>query len=75
MQPRKFRVRVEGPLRLLGVETGDMRRTGSWRTTELSTYFGEGLVRIQSTSQKGTGRIIVNVEGFNKPFVKNIQIR
>ena len=75
MQPRRFRVRVEGPLRLLGVETGDMRRMESWRTTELPTYFGEGLVRVQLTSQKGTGRIIVTVEGFNKPIVETIQVK
>lgn len=74
IQPRRFSVRTEGPLRLLGVETGDMRRTGSWRTTELNTYFGEGLIRLQSTTQSGTGRVIVNVEGFDQPFVKKLTI-
>ena len=74
MQPRRFSVRTEGPLRLLGVETGDMRRTDSWRTTELNTYFGEGLIRLQSTTQSGTGRVIVDVEGFDQPFVKELTI-
>lgn len=72
MQPRKFRVEAEGPIRLLGVETGDMRRQESWRTTELTTYFGEGLIRLQSTSESGTGRIKVYVEGFEEPFVREI---
>ena len=75
MQPRRFRVEVEGPLRLLGVETGDMRRTESWRTTELDTYFGEGLVRVQSTLQTGKGRVVFHVDGFDKPFVKELTIK
>lgn len=74
MEPRKFRVEVEGNIRLLGVETGDMRREKSWRTTELNTYFGEGLIRIQSTTLPGTGRVKVFVEGFEKPFVKEIVV-
>ena len=75
MQPRRFSVETEGPIRLLGVETGDMRREGSWRTTSLNTYFGEGLVRLQSTPTPGTARLIVRVEGFDTPFVKEITIR
>ena len=74
MEPRHFRVEVEGPLRLLGVETGDLRREKSWRTTELDTYFGEGLIRVQSTSECGIARVIVYVEGFEKPFIKEIEI-
>ena len=75
MQPRKFRVEIEGPIRLLGVETGDMRRKESWRTTELETYFGEGLVRLQSTEKSGQARVKIYVEGFEKPFVKELTIR
>lgn len=75
MQPKKFRVEVEGPIRLLGVETGDMRRMESWRTTELKTYFGEGLVRLQSTTKPGIARVKVFVEGFDKLFVKEIVIK
>lgn len=75
MQPKKFRVETEGLIRLLGVETGDKRRMDSWRTTELSTYFGEGLIRVQSTEQTGTARLLVYVEGFDNPFVQTIQIR
>lgn len=74
MQPRRFSVSTEGPVRLLGVETGDMRRDGSWRTTEMQTYFGEGFVRLQSTDKTGTARLIVKVEGFDKPFVKEFKI-
>lgn len=74
MQPRRFSVTVDGPLRLLGVETGDMRRKDSWRTTALQTYFGEGLVRVQSTTEQGTGRIIINVEGFPQPFIKEVRV-
>ena len=75
MQPRKFRVEVEGPIRLLGVETGDMRRKESWRTTELDTYFGEGLVRLQSTEKSGKALVKIYVDGFEKPFVKELTIR
>lgn len=75
MQHKKFRVEVEGPVRLLGVETGDMRRKDSWRTTELPTYFGEGLVRLQSTMQTGKAKVIFHVEGFDKPFVKEVEVR
>lgn len=74
MQPRRFRVETEGPIRLLGVETGDMRRMDSWRTTELETYFGEGLVRLQSTTEKGTAKVAFHVEGFDEPFIKEIAI-
>lgn len=74
MQPRKFRVETEGPIRLLGVETGDMRRMKSWRTTELTTYFGEALVRLQSTNIPGTATVKVFVEGFNEPFVQKINV-
>lgn len=74
MQPRKFRVETEGPIRLLGVETGDMRRQESWRTTQLTTYFGEALVRVQSTTQSGTAKIKVYVEGFTTPFEQDIYI-
>lgn len=74
MEPRRFRVEVEGPLRLLGVETGDLRREESWRTTEMDTYFGEGLIRVQSTSECGLARVLVYVEGFLKPFVKEIAV-
>ena len=75
MQPKRFSVTTEGPIRLLGVETGDMRRQDSWSTTSLETYFGEGLIRLQSTPTKGTARVIVSVEGFPKPFVKELTIR
>ena len=75
MQPRKFRAEVEGPLRLLGVETGDMRRHESWRTTQLDTYFGEGLVRLQSTTDPGTARLKIYVEGFEQPFIKEFIVR
>ena len=75
MQPKRFSVTTEGPIRLLGVETGDMRRHGSWRTTSLETYFGEGLIRLQSTTVKGTARVIVSVEGFDKPFVKELTVK
>lgn len=75
MQPKRFSVTTEGPIRLLGVETGDMRREDSWRTTSLMTYFGEGLVRLQSTPERGTARVIVRVEGFDKPFVKELTVK
>lgn len=74
MQNRKFRVEAEGPVRLLSVETGDMRRQESWRTTELNTYFGEGLIRLQSATQSGTAKIKIFVEGFLNPFVQTIDI-
>lgn len=74
MQPRRFSVETEGPVRLLGVETGDMRRQGSWRTTSLPTYFGEGFIRLQSTTQPGKARVKISVEGFDKPFVQEITV-
>lgn len=74
MQPRRFSVKVEGPVRLMGVETGDMRRAESWRTTELSTYFGEGLIRLKSATGRGKAKVIVDVEGFAEPFVKEIEV-
>ncbi len=74
MEPRRFRVETEGPLRLLGVETGDLRREESWRTVELDTYFGEGMIRVQSTSEPGIARVIVHVEGFVTPFIKEIRV-
>lgn len=75
MEPRRFRVETEGPIRLLGVETGDMRRQESWRTTSLNTYFGEALIRLQSTSAVGSARLIVWVDGFDKPFTQEVVIK
>ena len=66
---------MEGPIRLLGVETGDMRRKESWRTTELNTYFGEGLVRLQSTEKRGKAIVKIHVDGFEKPFIKEFMIQ
>lgn len=75
MQPRRFRVETEGPIRLLGVETGDMRRKESWRTVELPTYFGEGLIRVQSTTEPGIAKVKVYVEGFEKTFVLELRVK
>ena len=69
MESRRFKVETTGGIRLLGVETGDMRREQSWRTTSMKTYFGEGFIRIQSTAESNTGQVIVHVEGFNNPFI------
>lgn len=51
-----------------------MRRAESWRTTELSTYFGEGLIRLKSATGRGKAKVIVDVEGFAEPFVKEIEV-
>jgi beta-galactosidase len=63
MDPRKLTVSVEGSGRLLGLDNGDMRRKGSFRSSSLPSYFGTALVRLQAGREAGTLRLHVSMEG------------
>jgi beta-galactosidase len=63
MDPRRLTVTLEGPGRLLGLDNGDMRRSGSFRGATLPSYFGTALVRLQAGRERGTLRLHVRMEG------------
>jgi beta-galactosidase len=63
MDPRRLTVTLEGPGRLLGLDNGDMRRSGSFRGATLPSYFGTALVRLQAGRERGTLSLHVRMEG------------
>ena len=61
------KVRGEGLFRCL--DTGDLRREGSFAGNTIKTYFGKALIVVQSTPNAGEMEVEVTVEGFDKPFI------
>ena len=59
---RKLTVTVEGEGKLLGIDSGDLRREESFAGNQLKTYFGRALVTIQSTRKPGQIKVNVNIE-------------
>ena len=55
-------VEVVGPGRLLGLDTGDLRRN-SFTGNSIRTYFGRALITVQSSRSKGNIKVIVKVPG------------
>jgi len=72
---RRISVTVEGEGRFRCLDSGEMRRQGSFAGNVLDTYFGKALVIVQSTRKAGTMRVRVDVEGFDEPFYLNIQTK
>lgn len=58
-------VEVTGNGKFLGLDNGDLRRTGTFSGNKLSTYFGKALAIIQSG--RTAGEIIVNVSAEGLP--------
>ena len=71
---RSITVEVEGEGRFRGIDSGDLRRSVPFgdNQKQLSTYFGQALVRVQSTRRAGEIKVKLFVEGFAEPFVTTI---
>ncbi|MBP5302824.1 MAG: DUF4982 domain-containing protein, partial [Bacteroidales bacterium] len=65
---RKVTVSVVGDGRLLGLDSGDLRRQGSFAGNSLKTYFGRVQATVQATRKAGTMTVKVEVEGIGTPY-------
>ncbi len=65
---RMVTVSVEGDGRLLGLDSGDLRRQGSFAGNSLKTYFGRVQATVQSTRKAGAMTVKVEVEGVATPY-------
>lgn len=70
---RMITVSVEGEGRLRRVDSGDLRREGSFSGNSVKTYFGKALVVVQSTRKPGPIIVNVHVEGFDEPFTVTLK--
>ena len=68
-------VSVEGEGRLLGLDSGDLRRQGSFAGNSLKTYFGRVQATVQSTRKAGKIIVRVEVEGADKPYYVELETR
>ena len=62
---RLVTVTVEGPARLRGVDSGDLRRNVPFGTPALKTWQGRAQAVVQTTREAGTIRVRVHVDGFD----------
>ena len=70
---RKITVTVSGEGKFMGIESGDLRREGSFAGNELNTYFGKALVIVQSTRKKGTISVKIDADGIKGSSTVEIQ--
>jgi beta-galactosidase len=61
---RKITIEVQGDGKLLGLDTGDLRRS-SYYGNSIQTYFGKALAILQST--RNAGEILINVKADGIP--------
>jgi beta-galactosidase len=66
---RRVTVKVTGEGLFRCLDTGDLRREGSFAGNSIKTYFGKALIVVQSTRKVGEMQVEVEVEGFDKPFI------
>jgi beta-galactosidase len=66
---RRVTVKVTGEGVFRCLDTGDLRREGSFAGNSIKTYFGKALIVVQSTRKVGEMQVEVEVEGFDKPFI------
>jgi beta-galactosidase len=66
--------KVEGEGRLIGVDSGDLRRSESYQGPAHTTYWGKGLAVIQATRNSGTIRVTATAEDL-PPASLSIQSR
>lgn len=60
---RRVTVGVEGNGRLLGIDSGEMRREERFNSNTLPTYFGRAVIVVQAGRGKGEMRVKVEVDG------------
>jgi beta-galactosidase len=72
---RKLTVTVEGDGKFLGIDSGDLRREGSFAGNQLKTYFGRALVTVQSNRKSGQMKVNVTMEGSEEIYSVVISIQ
>jgi len=72
---RRITVTVQGEGRLRCVDSGDLRREGSFAGNSIETYFGKALIVVQSTRSQGDITVRIDVEGFDEPFTVPLTTR
>jgi len=60
---RLIHFKVEGPGRLIGVDSGDLRNHEPYQSNARTTYWGRALAIVQSTSRAGEIRVTAQAEG------------
>lgn len=73
-QEKNISVSVEGDIRLIGIDNGDMRNQNkdTYRVNPSISYFGHAMIYVQSLPKSGAGRVKVSVEGIEAPYVIEI---
>lgn len=69
MDPRMITAQVDGPGRLLSIESGDFGRS-TFTGNSVRSYFGSVLLRVQSTHQPGTIRVKISADGIEPRYVE-----
>ena len=70
---REVTVSVVGDGRLLGLDSGDLRRQGSFAGNSLKTYFGRVQATVQATRMAGTITVKVEIEGIETPYYVEVK--
>ncbi len=70
---RTLTVTLEGEGKLLGIDSGDLRRDISFSGNTLKTYFGNALAIVQSTRKPGKMYLKVKAEGMDKTYTIEIE--
>ena len=60
---RQVKVTVEGNGRLMGIDSGEMRRKERFSSNTLPTYFGRAQIVVQAGRMRGQLKVKVEVEG------------
>lgn len=72
---RRIRGSVEGPARLMGLLSNDLRRTRPFTDTEDVTHLGRAFAVVQTTGQPGHIRLRLEVEGMEEPVLVDMDAR
>ena len=70
---RELTVSVEGQGRLMGIDSGDLRRTEALSSNSIKSYFGKALIVVQSNREPGTLKVKVKVDGSDKIYSVEIK--
>lgn len=69
----KISGKIEGEGKLIGLINNDLRRTTPFTSTEDITHFGHAFAVVQTTRKPGKIRLTLTVEGFDTPYVLEME--
>lgn len=72
---RMIKVTVEGEGRLLGVDSGDLRKEITFAGNTVKTYWGRAQAIVQSTRKAGTIRVCIEADGLPQPYFVCIETK